>query len=395
MKKTPFPLATVSRPTGEPIPPTRFSAVVQPSIAVSMAVHQPPPTRFGPTVSQAKSAHLPVSTGVVPPRPGAASKPVVFIKPPLVAQTQQGNRFTPPVDNRKGVVQPMNIERLMVGYGPWTTEPDERLHPPSDVGSDFGESEWEDVKDVRNEMVEFSKKTKAIKKRQKLKPQPRETVKGMYGERAAANYFRKKHIDFFDANVVLQKNVAGIDHIVNYGSFCFSQSKVFISAPTLKACAVEYTRAISARYSMAEDFLKFVFSEAFHFSNSTAYKSSNNQKIKKLKECSSKLGNKRLEYIIGLMEAVKDPQGEAFDESHPIVKAVGDSIIFPIPADIYVYLTKKFKDFAIALHRDSSSFDKLLHRSYFLEDVRRVSKAKQERVKDPDFEIGGKGKKKK
>lgn len=306
----------------------------------------------------------------------------MFVNPPMPLQATPVNRPSPPPRGSRGTVQAMDSLKVMEEYKPWLLDKDDRLHEPSDFGSDIGESEEEDIIDVRKEMVGFSENTKKIKK---FKPQPRETVKGMYGERAASRYFMKNNIDYFDANSVLQKNVAGIDHIIDFGGFCFSQSKVFISGEKLKDCAREYERAIDSRLKMGLNFVNFVFSQVFCFSFTQKYTPSKNEKITKLKNCADRLENKKLNLIVELMENITKPETESFDENHILVKTVGESIVFPIPSDIYVHLSKNYKKYAIALHRESNSFQKLLHRSYFQEDIRRIPKEKRKKIEDPDF----------
>ncbi|MFD1623135.1 hypothetical protein [Azospirillum griseum] len=397
MKRNPPPPrpATVSRPVGTPIPPTRFSSVVQPAAVAPPPVHKPPPTRYGTVVTpavvtQAKSVCRPSSTPQAPPQPRALGKPVVFINPPMPLQATPVNRPSPPPRGSRGTVQAMDSLKVMEEYKPWLLDKDDRLHEPSDFGSDIGESEEEDIIDVRKEMVGFSENTKKIKK---LKPQPRETVKGMYGERAASRYFMKNNIGFFDANSVLQKNVAGIDHIIDMGGFCFSQSKVFISGESPKDCALEYERAIDSRLQMALNFVNFIYSQAFCFSFTKKYDPSENEKISKLKKCSIKLKNKKLNSIVIMMMDIKNPETESFDTNHNLVKTVGESIVFPVPSDIYIYLSKNHMKFAFPLHREAKSFHKLLHRSYFQEDIRRIPKEKRKEIEDPEFLLKKKVKK--
>jgi hypothetical protein len=331
------------------------------------------------------------------PPPHAAPRSAVqrqaSVARPLAPHVQSAIVACRPGPPARGPAAPAVVQR-MEEYSGWEDlKEDPLFHPPSPGASPVREDQKEILDKLRDEMVKQSQEKKRrridqekkvsptnvekkIKKQKVERPQPKETVKGNAGEHAAERYYKLKGIPCLDANRLIQKNIAGIDHIINHGDFCFSQSKVHIrgkSKESVEALALEYQKNIDHRFDMALLFLQKVIK---------------GKKIKRLADANKQIGdNKILAAIVEEIQKSDYDTVEDMDTGMKAVKWAGEAILFPVPKDIYAKLSEKHRDYAFALDEEEDWFFSTLRKSFYVESKTKLSGEQREQKEDPSFEV--------
>jgi hypothetical protein len=229
------------------------------------------------------------------------------------------------------------------------------------------------LREVSEEMIALSQKGKGKRKREQ--PQPKETVKGNIGEIAASRQFKQDGIIYVDANRVIAKNIAGIDHIINYRNVCFSQSKVHIDG-TLLALLRAYQTDIANRGAMVQLFIRKIVQK---------------NKLAALREANTSVGgNPTLTAIIKELDENWSSYAEDLSEIDDTLRAVQlakNAIIFPVPGDVYDSLGHGDKLFAYKLQYDTIWFLSSLRKSHYMNKKTKLSKKKREELEDPEYKV--------
>ena len=353
--------------------------------------HPPPPSRVIPPPVQAAQARLAVVrppaphvqaalAGVAQARPVAVRPPAQHVQAAITSAAQarlSQNQPARPGGGQPAAPRPAEVVQRMEEHRPWERDNKKNtlFHRPRS-SSPLRKRQRKILKRVREDMIDLNTKNKRAKLK---KPQPKRTVQGNIGEFTAEMFYTDQDIMCLDANREIQKNIPGIDHILQYDDqFCFSQSKLHLpgeSKTTLQELAEEYKRRIDEREKDALDFLKRVVK---------------GNKIGELEDLNDQLGsNLTLTLII---EELKDTEKgydpdevNDMDTSQDAVKWAADAILFPVPGDVYDILPTSYKARAVRLEQDTDWFASTLRKSYYMDTKTQLTKKQREKLEDEDY----------